>query len=151
MIAIECPVPRQDAFLRTGRGVHNEESAYPVSCTEIVGQPWGVCSPPINASDLSGLDAGCGEGMQMHLLHRQGYSRPHGWHRLRRAKDPLFCAYAQPIHLFHRKSECTEFQEWSLDYVIASEVLEHLASPDKAMESLSELQSRRILRAFRAA
>jgi 2-polyprenyl-3-methyl-5-hydroxy-6-metoxy-1,4-benzoquinol methylase len=89
-----------------------------------------------HASDLSGLDAGCGEGMQMHLLHTQGYiDRMVGIDC-----DGPKIRYAAHMHNRFTYSIANlyalNFKNGVFDYVIASEVLEHLASPGKAMEEL---------------
>jgi 2-polyprenyl-3-methyl-5-hydroxy-6-metoxy-1,4-benzoquinol methylase len=89
-----------------------------------------------HASALSGLDAGCGEGMQMHLLHRQGYiDRMVGIdcdgrkiHSAKHTRNRFSYVVANMYAL--------NFKNGVFDYVIASEVLEHLAYPEKAMQEL---------------
>jgi len=80
------------------------------------------------------LDVGCGDGLISHLLAKNGF------------KVKGIDIDSKAIKLARKKSSLVDFEvkdifevDEKFDYLLASEVIEHLPSPDKFLEKIKEL------------
>lgn len=96
----------------------------------------------INSSKLMGLDVGCGEGHMISYLHSQKalehlVAIDMDEERILYAKThyPL-CEYLQ-VDANH-----LAFKEGTFDYIIATEILEHLPNPRKVMEEIKRVSNK---------
>ena len=90
----------------------------------------------IGAANLYGLDAGCGEGHLLGYLFKRGHVRHMvavdlDAHKLDYARRHYpFCDYQQG------NIQNLSFEDQTFDYVLTTEVFEHLPQPEKALEEI---------------
>lgn len=93
----------------------------------------------IDASALNGLDVGCAEGYMLNYLYQQGAVS--GLTAVDIEEDKL--AYAKEHYPFfdYVKGDVhqLDFQDGTFDYVIATEILEHLPDPGLALKELNRV------------
>jgi SAM-dependent methyltransferase len=97
----------------------------------------------LGAEHLNGLDAGCGEGhLTTYLAHRQAIK-----HIVGLDLDHRHLAYAGRYHpvcpFVQADIGRLPFKDHSVDYVLCTEVLEHLPDPGRALEELRRVVRRR--------
>ena len=95
--------------------------------------------PKMEADTLSGLNVGCGEGQMISRLFQSGMR-----HKMTAMDiDPVRIAFANqhnPVcdyvraDIFH-----LPFKSQAFDYVIATEILEHLSNPSAALKEIAKL------------
>ena len=93
----------------------------------------------INANQLKGLDVGCGEGHMINYLHENNIIKDLTGidldeERLAFARQNFTVIDYQVEDIYD-----LSFEENTFDYVLATEIFEHLPDPDAAMEALKKV------------
>lgn len=97
----------------------------------------------IDAANLYGLDAGCGEGHLLALLHRQGVIGKVAPVDIDMSKLIFARNYYPFFDYIKGDVQRLEFSDNTFDYILTTEVFEHLPDPYIAMKEIQRVAKKR--------